>query len=200
MRPEEHDGLIPGYFRAWEVLRSTGHGLGDGEDPLDEWLFESLYGMGPASEDLLDVVMALIEQAPDADALAFVIASPLSDLVMLRAEQFGDRLIERMRGDKRFRDIMEGTMTMHGHTMSEPLRGRLFAATDQLRRLPDGVAEKVLTFRESSMGAHRVTLVLRDESKILGVVIAWGHQLVRWPSSPDFKVDDVVDAIDETSA
>lgn len=69
-----------------------------------------------------------------------------------------------------------------------------------VRRLPDGVAEKVLTFRESSMGANRVTLVLRDGSKIPGVVIAWGRELVRGPSSPDFRVEDIVDVIDETSA
>jgi hypothetical protein len=55
------------------------------------------------------------------------------------------------------------------------------------RRLSDEIADKVLTFRESSMGAYRVTLVLRDGSKVPGVVIAWGRELVRWPASPDFK-------------
>ncbi|HTS15405.1 MAG TPA: hypothetical protein VMH24_07040 [Candidatus Sulfotelmatobacter sp.] len=130
MRPDDPDDLIPGYFRAWEVLRSTGHGLGDGDDPLDEWLFTSLYGLGPAPEDLLDVVLALIDQAPDAEARAFVVASPLSDLIVLRAEQFGDRIVERMRADARFRSIMEGTMLMYRDTVAEPLRGRLLGLLD----------------------------------------------------------------------
>jgi hypothetical protein len=68
--------------------------------------------------------------------------------------------------------------------------------------VPDIVAEKVLSFPESSMGAHRVTLVLADGRRVGDVTLAWGHEIVRVggrditeAADLDFAPCNVVDAV-----
>jgi hypothetical protein len=68
--------------------------------------------------------------------------------------------------------------------------------------VPDTVAENVLSFPESSMGAHRVTLVLADGRQVRDVTLAWGHEIVRVgghdvtsAADLDFAPDSVVDAV-----
>jgi hypothetical protein len=65
-------------------------------------------------------------------------------------------------------------------------------------RLSDEVSEMIRAFPEAGYGVHRVTLVLRDGSRVPDVDVAWGSQLVRGPATPMFRADEVVDALDES--
>ena len=65
------------------------------------------------------------------------------------------------------------------------------------RLLPELIKSKILEFPEHRMGAHRVSLVLKDGRVIDDVVVAWGDEIVRVGDNDemDFRPDDVVDAI-----
>jgi len=65
-------------------------------------------------------------------------------------------------------------------------------------RLPESLAQKVLTFPESSMGAHRVTLVLADGRQIHDGHLAWGEEIVRIGSRDVVECGDL--GFDPTSA
>jgi hypothetical protein len=45
--------------------------------------------------------------------------------------------------------------------------------------LPGELASKAAGFPETSYGATTVTLVLSDGRQVLGVVLAWGREIVR---------------------
>jgi hypothetical protein len=64
--------------------------------------------------------------------------------------------------------------------------------------LPARVAEQILSFPEHRMGAHRVTLLLRDGRRIPGVVVAWGNDVVSGVEGHDFDPEDVVAAEDQS--
>jgi hypothetical protein len=60
--------------------------------------------------------------------------------------------------------------------------------------LPDEIKERVLGFPEWRMGAHRVAVTLRDGSKVRGVLVAWGTEVVRVDGAAEipFDANDVV--------
>jgi predicted nucleic acid-binding protein len=63
-------------------------------------------------------------------------------------------------------------------------------------RLPADVKTKILSFRERTMGAHNVDLVLRDGRVVHNVTVAWGEEIIRVGQSNgiDFDPAEVVDA------
>lgn len=65
-------------------------------------------------------------------------------------------------------------------------------------RLPAEIADKILALPESSMGANRVALVLRDGSVIEDVKVAWGNDVVSIGGRNEFSlpVCEIVDVID----
>ncbi len=73
--------------------------------------------------------------------------------------------------------------------------------TDMTLTLPSKLAAKAADFRESSYGACRATLVLKDGRRIFDVTLAWGSDLVQIDGEPvekkqlDFGVTDVVDVL-----
>jgi hypothetical protein len=83
---------------------------------------------GPADEAVWQVVVALIDAAPDDAALGSVAAGPLEDLARYHAIQFGDRLVEMTRTDPKFRAAMSGILGWD--KVPEPYRGRLLALLD----------------------------------------------------------------------
>jgi hypothetical protein len=64
------------------------------------------------------------------------------------------------------------------------------------QRLPEHIKSKILEFPEYRMGAHRVSLVLKDGRVVDDVVVAWGDEIVRVGDDDemDFRPEDVVDA------
>jgi len=48
---------------------------------------------------------------------------------------------------------------------------------DQL--LPDAIAAQALRFPEFRMGVHRVAVTLRNGEQFDGVLVGWGHEVVR---------------------
>lgn len=106
---ENLDDSVDAYFRHYRRLVSPsrpdrlaaqhGEALGD---CLQYWLI----GPGPVPDAAWDAVVMLIDRAPDDDALAFVIAGPLQDLVRNHGGQFADRLVERSRQNVGFRRAM----------------------------------------------------------------------------------------------
>ena len=65
-------------------------------------------------------------------------------------------------------------------------------------QLPPQVARTVAGFAESSMGANRVGLVLRDGRRLDGVRVSWATYVVRDPGLPDFDAREVVAAVDQS--
>jgi hypothetical protein len=64
-------------------------------------------------------------------------------------------------------------------------------------RLSDAIAAKIRGFPESSMGAHRVALVLRDGRVVEDVQVAWASNVVRIAGAEAFDIplEDVVDVL-----
>jgi len=67
--------------------------------------------------------------------------------------------------------------------------------------LPQKVGGKTVEFPESSYGAMRATLILRDGRRVPNVSLAWGRQVVKigdrqisTAGDLGFALDDVVDA------
>jgi hypothetical protein len=70
--------------------------------------------------------------------------------------------------------------------------------------LPDQIAEKTISFPESSYGANRVTLVLADGRRVREVFLASGRDIVKIGSRAvaredelGFRVTDIVDVVSE---
>lgn len=68
------------------------------------------------------------------------------------------------------------------------------------RILPLDIQERIDTFAESSMGVHRVDLILSDGHVIEDVSVAWGEEVVarRGIEPPDFDESQVVDVRDRS--
>jgi hypothetical protein len=103
------DDFIRRYFQDWRVLRSGNRAerlaVRDAEDqPTDEQI-EMLHTL-TEPERAWPVILALIEAAPNEEALAFVAAGPLEDLIQSHGNDFADRIIERARRDPRFRSAL----------------------------------------------------------------------------------------------
>ncbi len=58
------------------------------------------------AENAWQMILELIDRAPDDPALSFVAAGPLEDLIRRHGAQFGERLAERANQDERFRDAL----------------------------------------------------------------------------------------------
>ena len=95
------DDFIRRYFEDWRVLRSGNRAerlaVRDAEDQPDEQI-EMLHTL-TEPERAWPVILALIEAAPNEEALAFVAAGPLEDLIQSHGDDFADRIIERARRD-----------------------------------------------------------------------------------------------------
>ena len=70
--------------------------------------------------------------------------------------------------------------------------------------LPGDLSEKVVSFGESSYGATLVTLVLKDETRIPHVHVAWGRNVIKATHPDDdaklSKLDplEIADVLRET--
>jgi hypothetical protein len=47
------------------------------------------------------------------------------------------------------------------------------------RKLPTPIQEKILSFPEYRMGAHKVALKMRNGALVEDVIVAWGNEVVR---------------------
>jgi hypothetical protein len=114
MEPEDLDCFVTDYFDDFDrLVRGTrGDRAGrpaaqvkdaarEGPDAIDR--FER---MGP--EVAWHAVVALVERAPSEEALFFVAAGPLEDLIRSRAAWVGPRVLDRARADTRFRRALGG--------------------------------------------------------------------------------------------
>lgn len=113
----ELEGLVDGYFSHYRRLFSSSRSdrlVAQEGDPLSDWLNDLPGWPGPIPEVAWDVVLALLDRAPDEGALAFVIAGPLSDLATYHGEQFGGRLVEHSRQDAGFRRSMTTIYRLQG--------------------------------------------------------------------------------------
>jgi len=68
--------------------------------------------------------------------------------------------------------------------------------------IPSLLSDKASSFPEVSYGATKVTLVLKDNSKIENVVLAWGSEIVKIRNTPiekikhlTFTAEDIVDVL-----
>ena len=70
--------------------------------------------------------------------------------------------------------------------------------------LPEQLQEKTNAMPESSYGANKVTLVLKDGRRIQHVFLAWGSKIVKIETKMierddelSFKMEDITDVISE---
>lgn len=130
VRLDNLDDLVEGYFtqyrRLFSSVRADRLAAQEGE-PLGDWL-NGLIQPGRVPEVAWDAIVALLDRAPDEDALAFVIAGPLQDLATHHGEQFADRLVERTRQDAGFRQAMTTIYSRHG--VPPELQSRLKAVIE----------------------------------------------------------------------
>jgi hypothetical protein len=128
MTPEELADFIARYFRDWRVVRSGSRGERVArEHDLDSPAarLDAMLSSPASAENAWPIVLALVQDAPDEEAPAYVAAGPLEDLIRQRGAQFGDRVVEQARQDERFREALLGVWGIE--EISEPLRGRLLA-------------------------------------------------------------------------
>jgi len=126
MTPAELDAFVAGYFcdRAAALSESRADRL-EFESAPDHpsWALDRLLVDPSDAEEGWPILLALIDRAPNEHDLSFLAAGPLERLVHLHGEQFGDRIVERARQDRRFREALRGVWGWE--TVAEPLRGRL---------------------------------------------------------------------------
>jgi hypothetical protein len=126
MTPAELEALVEGYFRDWTVLRSGSRAerLALERDANRPWDTLAQLLTGPSEVDQAwPLILALIEQAPSDEALAYVAAGPLEDLIHAHGAEFGDRIVDQARRDPRLRQALGGVWGWE--RVPEPLRGRL---------------------------------------------------------------------------
>jgi hypothetical protein len=67
--------------------------------------------------------------------------------------------------------------------------------------LPSNLAEKAADYPESSYGASRATLVLKDGRRIFDVTLAWGSEIIKIDGEAvnkkklGFGVTDIIDVL-----
>jgi hypothetical protein len=129
MTPAELDDFVRRYFREEQILRagSREERVAGEQAPLGSQagfnLDLTLWRGLPGAEEAWPLILALVERAPDDEALAFVAAGPLEDLVRRHGVAFADRLIGHTRRDPRFRQALAGIWGWED--LPQPLRGRL---------------------------------------------------------------------------
>ncbi len=79
-------------------------------------------------------------------------------------------------------------MGLRHRAVAEALKDEKLAAT-----LPEVFAEQVRAMPETSMGANRIRVRLRDGSEFPDVYVAWGDEIVRVGTSSEipFNVEDI---------
>jgi hypothetical protein len=66
---------------------------------------------------------------------------------------------------------------------------------EMTNKLPRHIAEKVMQMPESSYGANKVRVTLKDGREYSSVFVAWGEEVVKLGSSTDipFDADDIIE-------
>ena len=126
MTPDETDDFADRYFHAWRVLSSGARAerVAFEQDPdrATDALSELLL-TAEGAETAWPLILVLIERAPDDEAVAFVAAGPLEDIVRHHGPQFAARLIEGAQRDARVRQALAGAWVWED--VREPLRSSL---------------------------------------------------------------------------
>jgi hypothetical protein len=126
MDPSDLDAFCTDFFNTWEVLRS-------GTRPERVALERQTHASSAQFDALLDddarldtawtIVLALVERAPDEEALSFVAAGPLEDLIRQYPASMADRVVAEARRNPRFRLALKGIWGLD--TIPGPVGDRL---------------------------------------------------------------------------
>lgn len=121
------DDFARRYFDEWRVLRSGTRperlAMRDADDRPSDALFEMLH-TADEPDRAWPIILTLVAEAPGDEALAFVAAGPLEDLIQKHGDAFADRIVERAQADARFRSALRGVWGWEN--VSESLRSRVF--------------------------------------------------------------------------
>jgi hypothetical protein len=127
----ELDAFVEDYFARH---RAVSNDLGQERmsiEPLDlegrVFRFEAAVISGSEAdlEAAWPMLLALIQRAPDDEALAYVAAGPLEDFVLKRHDRFGARMMEEARRNERFRLALRGVWGWQD--LPQPFRNRLIS-------------------------------------------------------------------------
>ena len=107
------------------------HGDISGED-ADQWTFEMYFNplvlgdgdQAPEPELALNIVVELVERAPDDESLAYVAAGPLEGLVVDHGERLIDRIESLAKERPKFQKALAGIFLTR---CPEPVRKRIEA-------------------------------------------------------------------------
>src|SRR5689334_11966490 len=131
MDSKELDAFCTNYFRAWEAIRS-GKRLDrlalEHQADAPAARFDTLLDDDASLDWAWELVLALVKRAPDDEALSFVAAGPLEDLIRKYPASIGDRVIAEARQNARFRLALKGVWGLDG--IPGPVGDRLTEARD----------------------------------------------------------------------
>jgi hypothetical protein len=105
--PSDRQHLVDAYWKNYALT----HGSREERVQADEWFWawiEVEDSVRAASPDVFDLVLALVASAPNDDALNYVGAGPLEDLINWHGAAFVDRIEESARKNRAFRYALFG--------------------------------------------------------------------------------------------
>jgi hypothetical protein len=127
---DDRDAFVEDYFAQYHAFfhgspeeRLAMEHLESDQDRSQQLDHMILWGSQADTEHAWPILLALIERAPDEEALAFVAAGPLEDLIRNRHTRFGDRILDQARRDARFRDAVR--CVWGWEELPEPFGGEL---------------------------------------------------------------------------
>lgn len=104
------DEFVRQYFREWEIIKSGTRAervwLNDQPNRAAD-VIDEVFRTGRAGE-VWECVVALIEAAPTDEALAFVAAGPLENVVRLYGDRLSPLIVARAETDSRLRLALQG--------------------------------------------------------------------------------------------
>lgn len=146
MQPSDDlDAFVRRYFDEFRILTSGTREerlAAERGDRVSDW-FTTALRTPDGAEDAWPVIVALVEGAPDDEAVAFVAAGPLENLIRDHGPRFLDRLEAQARTSAHFRDALSGVWGWED--MPPELPERLFpllgwpaASVERARPKPGG--------------------------------------------------------------
>ena len=117
-------------YRAVSVALREGRALLDADDHsgVPDAVLTDLIVFEGRPEDAWPIVVELVDRAPDDEALGYVGAAALEDLIQQHGDAFADRIIARAVSDGRWRIALRSVWGWQ--VVSEPFRKRAYAVLE----------------------------------------------------------------------
>lgn len=166
--PSDRQHLVDAYWKNYALT----HGSSEERLQADEWFWawiEVEDCVRAATPDVFDLVLALVVSAPNDDALSYVGAGPMEDLINWHGAAFVHRIEESARQNRAFRS--SDTETMRPTLVRKPL-GTLALVVVALL----GVFAAIGLARSAFLSASNLSSIVLtwQGAVVLAITFAWG--------------------------